>query len=142
MIAIFNDGDVFLGYCEVVPPHIKKIKDLGNEFDPMTSFWDGDFLSGCVRPLKAKKLNAFHIEEEFVDKMKALYSNEISHILCIKQIHKISEKLECFDDNFKNMCDDIMPLIDYYDNLVKSLKEENNIETKEEIYEKHKAVFK
>jgi len=35
-----------------------------------------------------------------------------------------------------------MPLIDYYDNLVKSLKEENNIETKEEIYEKHKAVFK
>lgn len=142
MIAIFNNDNVFIGYCDKVPQHITKYKELGNDFDPTTSYWDGDFETGTLKNINTKKISEFQLEESFVEKVKKIYANEISHILCIKQLYLISEKLNCFDENFKIMCDDIMPLIEYYDDVIKSLKENDQLETKEEIYEKHKSVFK
>ena len=140
MIALFNENKGFIGYSNIVPPTINFFKDLG-DLDLNKYFWDGNFDSGELKEIKAKKIDEFDLESQFLHKIKCLCSNELSLLLCIKQINLIAEKLECFDQNFKDMYSDISPIIDFYDKTIKSLKEKNQLETKKELYEKHKNIF-
>ena len=140
MIALFNENKQFIGYSNVVPPTINLYKDLGG-LDLNKYFWDGDFDTGELKEINTKKVDEFDLESQFLHKMKCLYSNELSLLFCIKQINMIAEKLDCFDENFKGMYQDISPIVDFYDKTVKSLKEKNKLETKEELYEKYKDIF-
>ena len=141
MIALFNENKNFIGYSNVVPPTINLYKDLG-DLDINKHFWDGDFDNGELKEIQSKKIDEFDLESQFLHKIKCLYSNELSLLLCIKQINLIANKLDCFDENFKNMYDDISPIVDFYDKAINSLKETDKLESKEELYEKHKNLFK
>jgi hypothetical protein len=141
MNALFNDKGIFLGYSNIIPPNIKKIKKLGDDFDSSKFFWDGDYYTGKLLPIENKKYNEFDFETQFIDRIKALHSSEISHLLCIKQLYILAQKNDCIDSDFENMCIEILPLFDFYNKTINSLKEKEMLETKKEIYEKHKELF-
>lgn len=140
MIALFNDNKDFIGYSSVLPPTINLFKDLG-DIDLTSHCWEGNYDTGCVKIIREKKVDQFELENDFLYKLKCLYSNELIQFLCIKQIHKLAEKLNCHDENFRDMYLDMKNLIDLYENAINSLKEQNRLDTKEEIYERHKSVF-
>lgn len=140
MIALFNQNKDFIGYSNILPPTINLFKDLG-DIDLTTCCWEGDYDTGNVKYIREKKVDGFELELDFLNKLKCLYSNELVQFLCIKQIHKLAEKLNCHDEDFKNMYSDMKDLIDLYETAIKSLKEQNRLDTKEQIYERHKSIF-
>ena len=142
MIALFNNEKTLIGYSNQRAPGIKFYKDLGDDFDTNKFFWDGDYDTGSIKPVGFVRLNQFELEEKFINRTKALWATEISHLLCIKQLTKLAEKLDCFDPEFKKMSDEIMPLIEYYDETIKFLKEHTRLDSKETIYAKHSSILK
>jgi len=140
MFALFNDTKNFIGYSNVVPPNIQYIKDLG-DVDLAENFWDGDYDNGSIKPTSQIKVSEFELEESFIRKVKSLHSSEISHLLCLKQVYIIAEKLNCLEPAYANMYSNIGPLVDFYETMVKSLKESGKFETKEDIYEKYNKIL-
>jgi hypothetical protein len=141
MFALFNNQKEFIGYSDQLPPSIQYYHDVGDSFDINRDYWDGDYDNGSLKKIETQKLNEFELESDFIRKIKTLYNTEISHLLCIKQIGKISEYINLFDPDFKEMWIELKPLIDKYDNIVENLKNIDKLEKKEEIYEKSKNIL-
>lgn len=141
MFVLFNNQKEFIGYADQVPPSIQYYHNLDNSFDINKEYWDGDYDNGSLKKIETQKLNEFELESDFVRKVKTLYNTEISHLLCIKQLGKISEYLNLFDSQFKEMWIELQPLFKKYDNIVENLKNIDKLEKKEETYEKFKNLL-
>ena len=141
MFVLFNNQKEFIGYADQVPPSIQYYHNLDNSFDINKEYWDGDYDNGSLKKIETQKLNEFELESDFVRKVKTLYNTEISHLLCIKQLGKISEYLNLFDSHFKEMWIELQPLFKKYDTIVENLKNIDKLEKKEETYEKFKNLL-
>lgn len=141
MFVLFNNQKEFIGYSDQIPPSIQFYHDIGNNFDISKEFWDGGYDNGSLKKIENQKLNEYELESDFIHKVKALYNTEISHLLCIKQIAKISEYINLFDPNFKEMWLELQPLFNKYDNIVENLKNIDKLEEKKETYEKLKNIL-
>ena len=141
MFVLFNNQKEFIGYSDQLPPTIQYYQNIGENFDINKNFWDGDYDNGSLKKIETQKINEFELEFDFVNKVKALYNTEISHLLCIKQLGKISEYINLFDPEFKEMWLELQPLFKKYDNIVENLKNVDKLEKKEETYEKFKNIL-
>jgi len=141
MFVLFNNQKEFIGYSDQLPPTIQYYRNIGENFDINKNFWDGDYDNGSLKKIETQKINEFELEFDFVNKVKALYNTEISHLLCIKQLGKISEYINLFDSEFKEMWLELQPLFKKYDNIVENLKNVDKLEKKEETYEKFKNIL-
>lgn len=141
MFVLFNNQKEFIGYSDQLPPTIQYYHNIDENFDINKNFWDGGYDDGAIKKIETQKINEFELESDFVNKVKALYNTEISHLLCIKQLGKISEYINLFDPEFKEMWLELQPLFKKYDNIVENLKNVDKLEKKEETYEKFKNIL-
>jgi hypothetical protein len=141
MFVLFNNQKEFIGYSDQLPPSIQYYRNIDDDFDINKEFWDGNYENGSIKKIETQKLNEFELEADFINKTKALYNTEISHLLCIRQLGKISEYINLFDPQFKEMWLELQPLFGKYDNIVENLKNLDKLEKKEETYEKFKNVL-
>jgi hypothetical protein len=141
MFVLFNNQKEFIGYADQVPPSIQFYHSVADSFDINKEYWDGDYDIGSLKKIETQKLNEFELESDFIRKVKALYNTEVSHLLCIKQLGKISEYMNLFDPQFKEMWLELQPLFGKYDNIVENLKNIDKLEKKEETYEKFKNIL-
>jgi Golgi nucleoside diphosphatase len=141
MFVLFNNQKEFIGYSDQLPPSIQYYHNIDGGFDINKDFWDGDYENGSMKKIETQKLNEFELESDFVNKVKALYNTETSHLLCIKQLGKIAEYINLFDPTFKEMWVELQPLFNKYDNIIETLKNIDKLEKKEETYEKIKNVL-
>lgn len=109
MIVLFDNDGKLIGYSNVKPPNIEKYIDLG-DVDLLENFWDGDFYTGELKNISKYFIKNSEVEDLLFGKIKETYSNELMQFLIIKQLKLLAEKQNCFDPDFKNLCNFLEPL--------------------------------
>jgi hypothetical protein len=110
MIALFNKNKNFIGFCDNFPEYnndnFLKIEVPEKYADPYKYTWVGDYYNGEF--LEIEKALIIKQKEKLIEDINKKYPIEIQLLNIIKQLNILSNKEKIYDNNFKQMSNEIL----------------------------------
>jgi hypothetical protein len=121
MYALFKNGE-FIGYSpdNLFAPDIT-VKEIPQDQQDLSIWkWSGGLNGKMILILdEGYPQEQIETEEELFKKIHIKYPLGVQLVNIIRQVKKISNHLDCTDDKFSDMAEDILSAIDMYDNRIK-----------------------
>jgi len=121
MYALFKNEE-FIGYSpdNLFAPDIT-VKEIPKDQRDLSVWkWSGGLNGKMILILdEGYPSEQMETEEELFKKIHTKYPLGVQLVNIIRQLKKISNQVDCMDDKFSDMAEDILSAIDMYDNRIK-----------------------